>query len=196
MQNQIINDKPALMVQSREEWRQWLEKHHGDCAEIWLVYYKKHTGKPSLTKAEANKEALCFGWVDSLIQGIDGERYMQKFTPRKPGSRWSELNKSRVVELQKEGLMTPAGEVLIDIARQSGEWELNREHPRVSEVPEVFSNELKKSAKAMNIWNKLSPSHRQQYLFWVSNAKRDETSIRRSKKAIIMMSSGQSPDIL
>jgi uncharacterized protein YdeI (YjbR/CyaY-like superfamily) len=173
-----------------------LEKHHTDLNEIWLVYYKKHTDKPSLTKAEANMEALCFGWVDSLIQGIDDDRYMQKFTPRKSVSRWSELNKRRVIELQAQGLITPAGARQIDIAKQSGEWALNREHPIISEVPEVFIIELEKSEAANAIWNKLSPAHRQQYLLWISNAKRDETKIRRSRKAINMMTSGQSPNTL
>ena len=196
MKQETINKKNTVTPRSRAAWREWLEKNHTDFTEIWLVYYKKHTGKSSLSKAEANMEALCFGWVDSLIQGIDEERYMQKFTPRKSNSRWSELNKRRVKALLAEGLMTPAGARLVDIARQSGEWELNREHPDISEVPEVFTVELKKSKAAEAIWDKLSPSHRQQFLLWVSTAKRDETKLRRSKKAIKMMTSGQLPDTL
>ncbi|NQT63056.1 MAG: YdeI/OmpD-associated family protein [Candidatus Marinimicrobia bacterium] len=196
MKYKTINNKVTVNPGSRAIWRKWLEKHHTDLSEIWLVYYKKHTGKPSLTKAEANMEALCFGWVDSLIQGIDEDRYMQKFTPRKSNSRWSELNKRRVIELQAQGLMTPDGARQVDIARQSGEWDLNREHPEISEVPEVFITELEKSKAAKAIWNELSPAHRQQYLLWISTAKRDETKIRRSRKAINMMTSGQSPNTL
>jgi uncharacterized protein YdeI (YjbR/CyaY-like superfamily) len=196
MKYKTIKNKVTVNPGSRAIWREWLEKNHADLSEIWLVYYKKHTGKPSLTKAEANMEALCFGWVDSLIQGIDENRYMQKFTPRKSNSRWSELNKRRVIELQAQGLMTPPGTRQVDIARQSGEWALNREHPNISEVPELFTIELEKSNAAKVIWNKLSPAHRQQYLLWISTAKKDETKKRRSQRAIKMMTSGQSPNTL
>lgn len=191
--NQLtINDKPALLVHSRAEWRQWLSQNTSDFKEIWLIYYKKNTGKPSLTKAEANKEALCFGWVDSLIQSIDDERYMQKFTQRKPGSIWSELNKKRVGELITAGLMTPAGAALVDIAKASGEWALNRANPTTEEIPEILIEELEQSSQAKLVWNQLSSSHQKQYCAWIVQAKREETRIRRARKTINMLTSGQS----
>ena len=196
MKYKTINNKVTVNPGSRAIWRDWLKKHHTDLSEIWLVYYKKHTGKPSLTKAEANMEALCFGWVDSLIQGIDEDRYMQKFTPRKSNSRWSELNKNRVRELHAQGLMTPSGAKLVEIAKISGEWDLNREHPEISDVPDELNTELEQSEAALAAWNKLSSAHRQQYLLWISTAKRDDTKKRRSLKAIKMMTSGQSPNTL
>lgn len=99
----------TLYVTTREKWRAWLEKHHHQEPEIWLVYYRKSTGKPRLDYNVAIEEALCFGWIDSIEKGIDGERFAQRFSPRKPGSNWSEMNKERVRRLIKKGKMTPAG---------------------------------------------------------------------------------------
>jgi len=188
---QSIKGKSTLTVGSRSEWRQWLLENGESHKEIWLVYYKKHTGKPSLTKAEANKEALCFGWIDSLIQTIDGERYMQKFSPRKPGSTWSELNKRRVHDLMDQGLMTPRGEKCIDEAKASCEWNLNRDNPREIEIPTMLEALLEKEPLARDCWSKLIPSHRRQYCLWISQAKQEETKRRRAQKAIKMMTSGK-----
>lgn len=94
---------------NRSEWRAWLEDHHATETEVWLVYTKKGSGKPSVTYLESLEEALCFGWIDSLIQSIDDEKYARKFNPRRTGSKWSELNKHLVTKLIKEGRMTEAG---------------------------------------------------------------------------------------
>ncbi len=196
MKQQTINDKPALVVDSRSAWRKWLKGNHEIFQEIWLVYYKKHTCKPSLTKAEANKEALCFGWVDSLIQRIDDERYMQKFTPRKANSQWSELNKRRVAELETEGLMTSAGNKLIDKAKETGEWYQNREDPKQVEIPSQIMVALENDRGALSAWDKLTPSQRRQYCLWVNAAKRESTILRRIQKMIKMLTSGQSPSML
>lgn len=99
----------TLYVKKRGEWRKWLEKNHQKESEIWLVYYKKHTKKPSIPYNDAVEEALCFGWIDSSEKRIDKERYAQRFTPRKPKSNWSESNKERVRKLIVQGKMTPAG---------------------------------------------------------------------------------------
>ena len=98
-----------VYVQNREEWRNWLRQHHDRSNGIWLVFYKKHTGKPTLKYDEAVEEALCFGWIDSIIKKVDDEKYVRKLTPRKADSRWSESNKKRVTKLQKQGLMTQVG---------------------------------------------------------------------------------------
>lgn len=192
----MIKGKTGLCVDSRAEWRNWLNENHEVFQEIWLVYYKKHTGKPSLNKAEANQEALCFGSIDSIVQTIDDQRYMQKFTPRLPGSKWSELNKRRVAELEREGLMTRAGKKLIDIAKASGEWDLNRENPKYVEMPGVLKKALESDQDARRVWDKLSPSHRAQYCLWVSEAKRESTKERRAQKTIKMVTSGQSLSML
>ena len=99
----------TLYVTTRQAWRSWLAKHHATEKEIWLVYHKKHTGKPSIPYNDAVEEALCYGWIDSQTKGIDKDSYGQRFSPRKPSSQWSETNKERVRRLIKAGKMTPAG---------------------------------------------------------------------------------------
>jgi len=130
MQNQIIDGKPALRVKSRMEWEEWLERNYSNRDEIWLVIYKKDSGKQTITKIEALDDAICFGWIDSLVKGIDDEKYMQKFTPRKPDSHWSEVNKKRVIKLEAAGLIAAPGQVLIEHARATGEWDIIRKGPK------------------------------------------------------------------
>lgn len=93
----------------RKTWREWLEKNHNKEKEIWLVYFRKTTGKPTVTYPEAVEEALCFGWIDSIEKGLDSERFIGRFTPRKPKSNWSESNRARVKRLIENGLMTASG---------------------------------------------------------------------------------------
>ena len=99
----------TLFVSNRAAWRAWLSQNHENETEIWLIHYKKRTGRPSLPYEDAVNEGLCFGWIDSLVQRIDSERYARKFTPRKAQSRWSELNKCRVKALIREGRMRSMG---------------------------------------------------------------------------------------
>jgi uncharacterized protein YdeI (YjbR/CyaY-like superfamily) len=111
-----------LHVTGAEEWRAWLESNHAVEKEVWLTIYKKHTAKPSITIEEATEEALCFGWIDSMMKRIDDEKYVQRYTPRKKGSIWSEKNKKWVAELIEQGRMTEAGLAKIEEAKQNGEW--------------------------------------------------------------------------
>lgn len=99
----------TLLVTSRQEWRAWLAQHHAGRREIWLVYYKKDSGKTGISYEESVEEALCFGWIDGAIKGIDEEKYAGRFTPRRPKSPWSASNRVRVARLLEEGRMTEAG---------------------------------------------------------------------------------------
>ena len=109
-----------LYVKSLAEWKSWLEENRDSSPGVWLVFYKKESGQPSLTYEDAIEEALCHGWIDSIIKKIDDERYLRKFTPRKDDSKWSELNKKRVEKMIREKRMTSAGMAKIEVARQSG----------------------------------------------------------------------------
>ena len=193
---QTIKNKSAIVVSSQQEWRQWLDEHHYEMKEIWLVYYKKHADKLTLTKNEAIDEAICFGWIDSIVQGIDDERYMQKFTPRKQKSTWSVVNKKRVEVLEFLGLIQPSGLRLIEEARKSGEWDQDRRLLVPTEIPQQLARELDMAEDARLAWEKLTPSHRKQFLLWINQAKREETRKKRCKKAIIMLTSSQSPNML
>lgn len=102
----------------RNEWRAWLEENHATAQELWLVIYKKHTGKVGVTYEEAVEEALCFGWIDGVMKRLDAEKYALRFSPRKKGSVWSESNKRRVTKLIKQGRMTEAGLVKVKEAKE------------------------------------------------------------------------------
>jgi len=104
-----MNITETLYVKSGVEWRQWLEKNHKNKKEIWLVFYKKHTGKPRISDEDALEEALCYGWIDGIQKRIDDEKYARRFTPRKPASKLSEMNKEYIRKLVKEGKMTAFG---------------------------------------------------------------------------------------
>jgi uncharacterized protein YdeI (YjbR/CyaY-like superfamily) len=99
----------TLYVIERDEWRAWLAKHHDTEKDIWLIYYKKQSGEPRIPYNDAVEEALCFGWIDSIVKGIDENKYAQRFSPRKKGSNWSEMNRVRMRRLIEQGTMTPAG---------------------------------------------------------------------------------------
>ena len=110
----------TLLVTSRQEWRAWLAQHNADCKEIWLIYYKKTSGKTGISYEESVEEALCFGWIDGANKGIDAETYAGRFTPRRPKSLWSASNRTRVAHLLREGRMTEAGlAVLPDDLRET-----------------------------------------------------------------------------
>ena len=104
-----MNIGETLLVTSRQEWRNWLSQHHADHKEIWLIYYKKSSGKSGIAYEESVEEALCFGWIDGAIKGIDEETYAGRFTPRRAKSPWSASNRTRVARLLQEGRMTEAG---------------------------------------------------------------------------------------
>ena len=111
--------KLTFYAANRADWRAWLENHHDREAEVWLIYYRPNSGVTSIPYEDSVEEALCFGWVDSRIQRIDEQCYGRKFTPRKPGSPWSESNRRRVVKLVAQGLMTPAGLATIPLELSS-----------------------------------------------------------------------------
>lgn len=97
----------SLYVKNRKEWRAWLENNHQSKKEIWLIYYKKHTGKPSIPYSDAVEEAICFGWIDGQIKSLDEEKYTQRYTPRKPKSAWSEINIERAKRMISEEMNRP-----------------------------------------------------------------------------------------
>jgi len=112
-----------LHFTSPERWRTWLERNHATHDETWLLIYKRNAETVSVTVDQSVEEALCFGWIDSSMQPIDGDRYALRFTPRRKGSNWSERNKARVAKLIEEGRMTEAGLAEIELAKRSGRWD-------------------------------------------------------------------------
>jgi len=175
----------TISAASRSEWRAWLEKNHATEREVWLIYYKKGCDKSSITYLESLEEALCFGWIDSLIQKIDEEKYARKFNPRRSGSKWSDLNKLIVARLIKEGRMTEAGLVKVDFTLP----EADAPRPKRPELPlpDWLKAGLMTSPKAWENFKRMPPSHRRNYIGWISEGKREETRQRRIQEAIRML---------
>jgi len=177
----------TLQAKSRKAWRAWLEKHHASSSGIWLVYAKKHTGIPSLSYNDAVEEALCFGWIDSLLHPIDDALYKQMFTPRKTKSLWSSLNKKRVEALIANGLMTAAGMKMIDLAKQSGKWDA-WSHADALTVPPELKAAIDANAAAKKNWPTYTASQRKGFLRMVTGAKRPETRAKRIARVVDIVS--------
>jgi uncharacterized protein YdeI (YjbR/CyaY-like superfamily) len=172
----------TFMAPDRATWRDWLAGHGASETEVWLVYYKAVTGEPTISYQASLEEALCFGWVDSLIQKIDEQKYARKFTPRKPGSKWSELNKHLVAKLIKEGRMTEAGLAKVGFSLE----EAPSARPKRPELPlpDWLKEGLMASPQAWENFSRLPPSHQRNYILWISDARREETRQRRIMEAI------------
>ena len=173
-------------------WRHWLVRRHDSAREIWLLFPKKHMAKPCVTYNEALDEALCYGWIDSLVKRLDDDWYARKFTPRTNNTKWSELNKQRVARLIKEGRMMPSG---LGKLWSTEEPANTAKRPRKLEVPStvpgVISRSLKKNSQAWENFTKLAPSHRRRYIGWIMFAKREETRQKRLKEAITLLAANQ-----
>jgi uncharacterized protein YdeI (YjbR/CyaY-like superfamily) len=171
-------------VGSRAAWRRWLERHHQASPGIWLVFPKAHTGAAAVAYEDAVCEALCFGWIDSLVKRLDADRYARKFTPRKPDSSWSAINRRRWTAMKDAGLLGAAGRRLAPTARES-------KPPPLPELPPEAAEAFKKDARAWRTFQSLPPSHRRRYLYWVFMAKRPETRARRLQEAIELLREGK-----
>ena len=178
-----MSDLPRVQPKSRKAWRTWLEKHHATSTGTWLVYAKKHSGLPSLTYKDAVEEALCFGWIDSKIHPLDDDFYMQVFTPRKPKSAWSALNKTRVKQLLAAGLMTAAGLAVVEAAKASGAWNAN-DHAEKLIIPPDLARAIKANAEASRHWASYTDSRRKGVLYRLAGAKRPETRAKYLRQII------------
>ena len=169
-------------AKTAEEWRKWLAGHHGSDAEVWLIFHK--AGQPSIAYEDAVNEALCYGWVDSLIKRIDDDCYARKFTPRKEDSKWSTANRQRYARLQAEGRLAAPG-VERPPTERSGDA------PKIEGTPDYVVRALRKVSAAWKTFESLPPSHQRQYVAWIDSAKREETKLRRLEEAIRMLQTGQ-----
>ncbi|MFD2721270.1 YdeI family protein [Hymenobacter monticola] len=181
---------PQFQPASRAEWRQWLAAHHASAAGVWLVYCKKASGLPSLSYAEAVEEALCFGWIDSHPRKLDAARSQQLYTPRRPRSGWSKVNKERLQRLEAAGLLMPAGLAAIARAKQNGAWE-SLDAAEAGLVPDDLAEALAANAAAQAQFAAFAPSARKQILTWVLGARQPETRARRVAETMRMAALGK-----
>lgn len=163
---------------TREAWRQWLLDHHASAAGVWLITYKKATGKPQVTYNEAVEEALCFGWIDSKPRKMDAERSALWFAPRKPRSGWSRPNKERVARLIAAGQMMPAGLQKLEQAQRDGSW-VKLDDVEDLRVPQDLALALASHPAAADHFAAFPPSARRGILEWIANAKSPATRARR-----------------
>ena len=175
----------TLQLQSRRQWRAWLTKNHSSSPGVWLVRYKTHTGVASIPYEDTVREALCFGWIDSLVKRLDDDRYALKVTPRKATSRWSDINRKRWAELKADGLLTPAG-----LAAAPSE-NAYAPRPSVPELPAYIARALKANARAWTFFRELAPTYRRDFVVWIHLAKRPETRERRIREAIRLLAAGK-----
>ncbi|MBC8069133.1 MAG: YdeI/OmpD-associated family protein [Deltaproteobacteria bacterium] len=172
-----------IYAKDRQTWRRWLGKHHRRGESVWLVYYKKDSGTPSITYAEAVEEALCYGWIDSRPNKLDAERYKQLFSPRKPKSPWSTINKKRALRLIKAGQMTPAGLAKIEAAKQDGSWS-SYDGVDSLVVPKDLAAGLAANKTAKRYFAEFPPSSQKIILWWIASAKRPATRAARIAETI------------
>lgn len=165
-------------AQNRAEWREWLAVNHQTAKGVWLICYKKESGKPRVNYDESVEEALCFGWIDSVKKTLDAESYIQFFSPRKASSGWSRLNKERVERLLAADRIMPAGLSSIEIAKTNGKWELLDEVEKLT-VPEDLQAALEQYPPALENFTAFSRSAKRFALAWINDAKRPETRIKR-----------------
>ncbi len=184
------NTYQTLYFKNISNWRQWLQKNHNTESGIWFVYYKKHSGKASVSYLDSVEEALCFGWIDSIKKRLDDERYVHKFTPRKNKSNWSETNKKLVKNLIENEKMTDAGMKKVIAAKQNGEW--YKKEITVNDY--MFSTEIiavfKSNSKAFSNFNMLTSKQKAQYTAWIMSAKKEETKLNRLNKLITGLEKG------
>ena len=185
----------ALYFKNSDEWRTWLERNHGKEHEIWLIHYKKHSGKTGISYYEALDEALCFGWIDSRMKSIDDERFILRYSPRKAKSVWSKLNKERAERLIETGRMTGAGLASIEEAKRSGSWDNAYTGRKKERMPADLKKALMEDENAWNNFTNFANSYRNNYIGWINGAKTEKTRDRRVaevvKRAILNKKPGE-----
>lgn len=181
---------PRFQPANRAAWRKWLRAQHAKSTGVWLVFLKGPDRQ--LTYADSVEEALCFGWIDSLMRPIDGRSYMQLFTPRKPKSNWSALNKRRVKDLLARKLMAPAGLAKIAEAKKNGSWtKLDAVEAMI--IPPDFAQALAGNRKAKAFFDSLAPSSRKGILYWINGVKSPELRASRIAHAVTQNAKGLRP---
>ena len=175
----------TLEVKNRKAWRQWLARHHASSPGVWLVRHKKQAGGEKLSYEDIVCEALCFGWIDSLVKRVDDERFLTKVTPRRATSNWSDLNRGRWKRLKAEGLLAPAGLAAAPTASRY------QPKPAIPQLPTYIASAFKAHPKAWQYFQTLTPTQRRYFIGWIHTAKREDTRARRIRESIKLLAAGK-----
>jgi uncharacterized protein YdeI (YjbR/CyaY-like superfamily) len=185
------DELPILLFATPAELEAWLEESHAESGGLWLKIAKKGTEPPSVTYAEALELALCFGWIDSQKRGLDERHFLQRFTPRRPGGRWSKINREKAEALLAAGAMRPAGLAEVEAAKADGRWEAAYEGQRAAEVPGDLRRELDANPAAAEFFAELDSANRYAIVYRLGEAKKPETRERRLRKFVAMLERGE-----
>ena len=187
------DDLPIKAFKTPEDFRAWLERNHDESKGIYVRYFKKASGKPTIVYKQALDEALCFGWIDGHVKSIDDDCYIQRFTPRRPKSNWSKVNRDHVARLVKEGRMRPAGLREVERAKADGRWDGASEPPSRATLPDDFLAELDKpkNKKAKAFLATLPKMNAYSIHYRLHSAKKEETRKARIAKFIAQLNAGE-----
>ena len=178
-------------AKSRAQWRNWLSIHHDTEEVVWIIFDKKITGAKQMSYDDAVEEALCYGWIDSIIKKRDDNTYMRKFTPRKLKSRWSASNIKRIEKLRKEKKITKFGMAKIPGDLQERKTQGKYEEYDYANPPEIIKTAFSQNPKAMENFNSLAKSYKINYINWIMAGKKEETRIKRLNEAISLLEKNQ-----
>ena len=184
-------DLPIVAFASREEWRAWLAAEHTMSSGVWLKLAKAGSGIASVSYPEALEVALCHGWIDGQKRGFDDEFWLQRFTPRKPRSRWSRINRDKATALIERGEMEPAGLREVRAAKADGRWDAAYAGQRTATVPDDLQRALDANPAAAEFFSTLDGANRYAILYRIQDAKKPETRARRIDKYVAMLAAGE-----
>ncbi len=182
---------PIMVFKTAQEWEKWMAKNYASSKGIWLQFYKKASGVPSVKYPEAVEVSLCYGWIDGQANKYDENSYLQRFTPRRPKSIWAKKNIERVTRLIASGRMKPSGLKEIEAAKADGRWEMAYDSPATMEIPNDFLKELSKNQKAKTFFGTLNKTNIYSITWRLQTAKKPETKQKRMKAIIEMLAKGQ-----
>jgi uncharacterized protein YdeI (YjbR/CyaY-like superfamily) len=184
-------DQPLLAFASREAWAEWLAENHATSSGLWLKFAKKGSGIDSVSYQEALDVALCYGWIDGQKDKFDGRYFLQRFTPRRPRSKWSKINCDKATRLAAQGEMQPAGLREVEKAKADGRWAAAYDGQRTATVPDDLRRELEKNPAAREFFATLDSANRYAILYRLQEAKKPETRARRLAKFVAMLGERQ-----
>ncbi len=180
---------------TKQAWEEWLELNHRSSAGLWLKIAKKNANTPSITYAEALDVAICYGWIDGQKAAYDEQFWLQRFTPRRPRSKWSKRNKEKAHLFISQGLMKPAGLEEVNAAQADGRWDAAYDSQTNATIPEDLQKKLDENPEAKDLFNGLSSKQRYSILYHIQDAKRPETRAARIEKYIAELNFGTQTDL-
>ena len=184
-------DLPIVELRDQQEWRQWLEDNHESLAGAWLKFAKKASPSRTVSYPEAIEEALCYGWIDGQARGYDAHHYLQRFTPRRRKSKWSQINREKATRLISEGRMRPSGLAQVEAAKRDGRWDAAYPAPSQATVPDDFQRALDENDRASTFFETLTGSARYAFLYRLHNVASPDARAARINTYIELLSAGR-----